>query len=223
MNRLRQITTYGTLALIVGMMLIWGCAPSEQRIREAVQAEVAKLELPQGPQGERGEQGAQGERGERGEQGTQGPQGAQGERGEKGDTGERGPQGERGEKGEAGAQGERGEKGEKGEAGADGEKGERGAPGPQGEPGVEGPPAEIPASLEVEELIIRIPNGGGYIVLSGGEEGYVGSILWYDGSGGISGEIYAGSHQGMLLGSRDSDLKAWTEVCIDKGKFQLCN
>ena len=99
--------------LLAGIIAVIGCSPSpsEEEIRQIVQSEVAKLELPEGERGPLGEAGAQGERGERG---PLGEAGAQGERGERGLRGEAGAQGERGERGEQGPQGEAGPQGERG-------------------------------------------------------------------------------------------------------------
>ena len=201
MNRLRT-ATFGALVLAIGTISILGCAPSETQIRDMVRAEVATLELPQGPQGEQGQQG------------IPGPQGEKGERGERGEQGTPGQQGEQGARGDSGLQGQRGEKGD---------RGERGEKGLRGDMGEEGPPAEIPASLQVEELIVRIPNGGGFLVLSGGKDGYVGKIEWYDGLGTIAGEILAGSLDGMVLATRDGDIESWTNICINEDDIQLCD
>ena len=129
--------------LIAGIFAVVGCSqpPSEEEIRQIVQSEIAKLQLPEGERGPQGGAGSQGERGTQGEAGAQGERGTQGEAGSQGERGpqaEAGPQGERGERGpqaEAGSKGERGSQGPEAEAGPQGERGERG---PQGEAGAQG-------------------------------------------------------------------------------------
>ncbi len=115
--------------LLAGIIAVIGCSPSpsEEEIRQIVQSEVAKLELPEGERGSQGEAGAQGEHGARGPLGEAGAQGARGERGLQGEAGARG---ERGLQSEAGAQGERGEQGPQGEAGPQGERGPQGEAAP---------------------------------------------------------------------------------------------
>ena len=126
------------LVLIAGIFAVVGCSqsPSDEEIRQVVQAEIAKLELPEGERGPQGETGAQGERGPQAEAGAQGERGTQGEAGHQGERGERGPQAEAGSQGERGSQGPeaeagpQGERGPQGEAGAQGERGERGRAAP---------------------------------------------------------------------------------------------
>ena len=152
----------------------------ETQMREAVRAEVAELELPQGPagpqgaQGERGVQGAQGERGAQGTQGERGLQGRQGERGAQGTQGPaglQGPQGEQGSQGTQGPAGLQGPQGEQGLQGTQGPQGERGPAGPRGEQGprgAAGSPAEIPdvfETLSVRELRVLNDEGERAITL----------------------------------------------------------
>ena len=113
------------LTIAAGIFAVVGCSPSpsEEEIRQTVQSEIAKLQLPEGEQGPPGEAGAQGARGESGEAGARGESGEAGARGESGEAGARGESGEagaRGESGEAGARGESGERGPRGEAGPHG-------------------------------------------------------------------------------------------------------
>ena len=135
------------LMLTAVMFAVAGCSQplSEEEIRQIVQSEVAKLELPEGERGPQGEAGPQGERGPQGKAGPQGEQGERGLQGERGPPGEVGPPGERGPQGEAGPQGEQGPQGEpglQGERGPRGEAGPQGESGPQGEPGPQAPERE---------------------------------------------------------------------------------
>ena len=82
--------------------------------------------------------------------------------------------------------------------------------------------AEIPATLEIEELIIRVSEGESYLKLRGGEDGNVGWIGWYNSDDEISGQIFGGSVEGMVLDSVNSDLITWTRVCVDEGHISLC-
>lgn len=130
--------------LLVGLtlLLVAACSPSNAELRQLVQDELARAELPRGEPGVAGPQGAQGEAG---------PQGPAGERGEKGDQGPPGPSGEPGAPGPAGAPGPKGDKGDQGSRGAPGEPGPRGPegksgpPGPQGEAGV----SDFTAAIEL--------------------------------------------------------------------------
>ena len=59
--------------------------------------------------------------------------------------------------------------------------------------------------------------------MNGGQDGYVGTITWYDGLGTIAGEILAGSTDGMVLATRDGDIESWTNICINEDNVQLCD
>ncbi len=226
------------LAIVAAAALaLVSCGPSDEAIREIVRDEVAKVDLPPGPQGPPGPRGDRGESGLRGEIGRLGPTGPEGPQGEAGPQGPRGQAGPKGESGDAGPQGERGLRGERGEAGPPGEAGPQGEPGPRGERGATGPPgeqgppgppgpegsiSEALTSLEVEELIIRVPGGVGYIIVRGGVGNKVADIRWYDSeTDEIVGEIIAGSNIGMRLSARGPDGK-WTDVCIDGGEILVC-
>ena len=77
-------------------------------------------------------------------------------------------------------------------------------------------------SLEVEELIIRVPGGVGYIIVRGGVGNKVADIRWYDAeTDEIVGEIIADSKQGMRLSSKSAEGE-WTDVCIDGGEITVC-
>ena len=223
--------------LVVAALTLVSCGPSNDEIREIVRDEVNRIDIPAGPPGPagpRGDRGATGIRGDIGRLGPEGPPGPQGEAGAQGPAGDPGPKGEpgdagpRGEAGPAGARGEAGPPGEVGPRGEAGPRGLRGEPGPQGEPGPEGPPgpagaiSEVLTSLEVEELIIRVPGGVGYIIVRGGVGNKVADIRWYDSeTDEIVGEIIADSKQGMRLSSKSAEGE-WTDVCIDGGEITVC-
>ena len=197
---------YSTLLLCVFILgMLAACGPSDEELAALVEAEVAKQValVPPAPQGETGPDGAEGPQGP---QGVQGPQGAVGPQGPQGLTGPQGPQGATGPQGRVGPTGPVGVQGPKGETG------------PQG---AAGPPPEIPKRLEVEELVVRGSADGGYLVLRSGAEGRVAVIEWYHSDGTQSGEIFAGSTSGMVLGDRNND-NSWTAVCIVENTYGLC-
>lgn len=124
---------------------------------DALEQELANIELTPGPQGETGTtgpvgpQGPAGSDGATGATGLQGPQGdqgisgndgangAQGEQGIQGEQGPQGPQGDQGIQGEKGDTGEQGPIGPEGLAGADGVNGKDGIDGINGTNGADGP------------------------------------------------------------------------------------
>ena len=221
----------------VAALTLVSCGPSNDEIREIVRDEVNRIDIPAGPPGPagpRGDRGATGIRGDIGRlgpegppgpQGEAGPQGPGGEAGPKGDPGTAGPPGETGPPGARGETGSQGEVGPRGEAGPRGARGETGLPGeqgPEGPPGPEGSFSEVLTSLEVEELIIRVPGGVGYIIIRGGVGNKVADIRWYDAeTDEIVGEIIAGSSRGMKLSSKSAEGE-WTDVCIDGGEITVC-
>ena len=234
---MKPVSALVLASVAVAALALVSCGPSDEEIREIVRNEVNSLELPTGPQGPagpKGERGPTGLRGEIGRLGPEGPQGLQGEVGPQGPTGESGPKGEpggagppgepgpRGEPGAPGPSGDAGPRGEVGPRGARGETGPRGEPGQEGPPGPEGSISEVLTSLEIEELIVRVPGGVGYIVIRGGVGNKVADIRWHDSeTDEIVGEIIAGSSQGMRLSSKGSDGK-WTDVCIDGDEIVVC-
>ena len=82
--------------------------------------------------------------------------------------------------------------------------------------------AEIPASLEVEELTVRVSDDGSYLTIRGGEDGNVAWLAWYNSDGEFVGQIYGGSVNGIVLDTINSDLTTWTRMCIDEGEISLC-
>ena len=202
-------TFAGFVVLVALLMLATvGCAPNDAEIQEMVRAEVAKevakIEVPSGDQGRQGEQGPQGEPGPQGEQGPAGPQGEQGKQGEIG------PRGDRGQPGQVGVQGPAGP------------RGDTGPQGPSGPAGASGGAASIPKVLEVEELIVRMDGGGGYLRLRGGEEGRVALIQWYSGSGTLAAQAFGGSTVGFKIENKNSEAEGWTEHCVDEGVSGIC-
>ena len=199
------------VSLVLLMLAAAGCAPSDAEIQEMVRAEVAKevakIEVLPGEQGPQGKQGPQGEPGPQGEQGSVGPQGEQGKQGEIG------PRGDRGQPGQVGVQGP---------AGSRGDTGPQGPSGPAGPPGASGGAASIPKVLEVEELIVRMDGGGGYLRLRGGEEGRVALIQWYSGSGTLAAQAFGGSTVGFKIENKNSEAEGWTEHCVDEGVSGIC-
>ena len=194
---------YTTLLLFVLILIVSAaCGPSDEKLAALVEAEVGKQValIPPAPQGEAGAEGTQGPQGVQGPQGAVGPQGPQGLTGPQGPQGATGPQGRVGPAGPVGVQGPKGETGPQGAA---------------------GPAPEIPKRLEVEELVVRDPNGGGYLILRPGAEGHVAVIEWYGPDGVQNGEIFAGSTSGMVLGDRNND-NSWTAVCIVENTYGLC-
>ena len=201
------MTRWMVVLLAIGVIVVnTGCAPSAEEIRAMVQAEVqaevAKIVVPPGPQGIEGPQGVEG---------AEGPQGLPGERGEQGSEG---PRGDRGEQGPPGSSGPAGPAGPPGASGA------QGPAGPAGPPGSSGTQVAIPKVLEVERLIVRSKEGGPYLSIVSRDDGRVASIGWHGASGGVNGEIYAGSVRGMVL--RNYDGPDWTRVCIANGSIVLC-
>jgi hypothetical protein len=111
---------------------------------DALEQELANIELTPGPQGETGAQGPQGDTGATGAAGAVGAEGPQGPQGDTGATGAagavgaegpQGPQGDIGATGAAGAVGAEGPQGPQGDTGATGAAGAVGAEGPQGPQG----------------------------------------------------------------------------------------
>lgn len=234
---MKSVSALVIATVAVAALTLVSCGPSDDQIREIVRDEVGRLELPAGPPGPAGLRGDRGPTGTQGESGRPGPEGPQGPQGETGPEGPRGAPGVKGEPGAAGPQGEPGAAGPQGEAGTPGEVGPRGAagpsgargePGPRGDQGPEGPqgPAgslsEVLTSLEVEELIIRVPGGVGYIVIRGGVGNKVADIRWHDSeTDEIVGEIVAGTRQGLKLSSKNAEGE-WTDICIDDGEIVPC-
>ncbi len=135
---------------------------------DALEQELANIELTPGPQGDSGPigpagptgpagadgaTGAQGDKGDTGDKGDQGAKGDTGDKGAKGDTGATGPQGPVGAQGPKGDTGDKGDQGLQGLPGADGKDGADGATGPAGPAGPTG--AEISGRLDP-----CIPTGG---------------------------------------------------------------
>ena len=234
---MKSVNALVLTSVAVAALALVSCGPSDEEIQEIVRNEIDRIELPAGPQGQPGPRGPQGVRGVTGPQGVMGPPGLQGPQGEagpegasgkvgpKGDPGDTGPRGEtglRGPSGDPGPSGGMGPRGEVGPRGARGETGPRGEQGPEGPPGPEGTFREAVSSLEVEELIIRVPGGVGYIIIRGGVGNKVADIRWHDSeTDDIVGEIIAGTSQGMRLSSKGTDGK-WTDVCIDGGEVVAC-
>ena len=193
--------------MVLLMLAVVGCAPSDAEIRgivqEEVAKEVAKIDVPPGPPGEQGPQG---------EVGPQGPAGERGEIGETGPTGPIGPRGDRGAPGQVGVQGP---------AGPRGDRGEQGPPGPAGPTGSTAQ-VEIPDVLEVKELIVRNGHDSGYLRLVAGNEDSTAAIAWYSSDGTFVGQIYAGSVFGLGLENRNRD-DSWTAFCIHEGEVGLCS
>ncbi|MCY4623783.1 MAG: hypothetical protein OXC99_02070 [Chloroflexi bacterium] len=200
-----KLTVTALMLLIV--VAAGACGPSEEELAALVAAEVERQValVPPAPQGDQGEQGPQGP------QGVEGPQGAVGPVGPQGLTGPQGPQGATGPQGRVGPAGPIGLQGPKGDPGA---AGPAGATGPQGT-------AQIPKVLEVEELIVRSDNSGGYLRLEGGTGGTVAAIEWYSSDGSQSATLWGGTVDGMVLSNRNSD-GGWTQYCIDEGIARVC-
>jgi hypothetical protein len=127
---------------------------------DALEQELANIELTPGPQGEQGipgpvgPKGPAGSDGTNGEDGATGAQGPQGPQGETGATGAEGPQGATGPQGLAGVNGIDGTNGTNGIDGIDGADGAVGSQGPQGATGPQGPQGE-PGSLNKSDLYTR--------------------------------------------------------------------
>ena len=80
---------------------------------------------------------------------------------------------------------------------------------------------EIPSVLEVEELIVRSPDGGPWMRLVSGD-GNTGVIEWHDPDlSGPVAYIFAGTTKGMVLLEYNFD-GTWTEMCILQGTIALC-
>ncbi len=114
---------------------------------DALEQELANIELtpgpkgdtgPQGPTGAVGATGPQGPQGDTGATGATGPQGPQGDTGAVGATGPQGPQGDTGAVGATGPQGPKGDTGATGATGPQGPKGDTGAVGATGPQGPQG-------------------------------------------------------------------------------------
>ena len=130
--------------------------------------------------------------------------------------------------GPQGVQGLTGTRGDRGEQGPAGREGPRGVPGPQGERGDAGLPGpggigamEIPAILEVEELIIRSENGEAYMRLLAGTDGRVAKIEWRHGDGRLVSSIAGGSAAGIVLKDVNGD-GSWTSFCIFADEAGIC-
>ena len=201
------------LATVVALsaLLLVACGPSSAEIDQRIAAAVAeaearmevkvdavtKMEGPLGPQGDVGPEGPQGQPGPTGPQGQQGPQGEIGPRGDRGPAGQVGTQGAQGPRGDTGAQG---------------------PPGPQGPAGSAGGSANIPSTLEVEEL--RVCGAGGCIYITSGTDEFVPTIRWLS-DGTIVSVISGGSVDGLVLS--ESNLQGgWTQFCIDEGVAGIC-
>ncbi len=234
---MKSVSALVPVIVAVAALTLVSCGPSDAEIREIVREEVSSIEVPAGPPGPagpRGDRGPTGVRGDIGRLGPAGPPGPEGEAGPQGPTGRAGPKGDAGDAGppgETGPQGARGETGPPGEVGPPGEAGPRGARGETGPPGEQGPEgpqgpvgslSEVLTSLEVEELIIRVPGGVGYIVIRGGVGNKVADIRWHDSeTDDIVGEIVAGTRQGLKLSSKNA-AGEWTDICIDGGEVTVC-
>ena len=202
-----RVLTAVSVFLLLGLLLV-ACGPSQDEIDQRIAAAVAAAEartdakietisLTPGPQGERGEQGI------RGRSGLQGP------RGETGPAGASGPRGPMGFKGEVGIQGFAGPPGPQGEPGP------QGPPGAQGPPGRDGSAASIPKVLEVEKLIVRDSQGGGYLVLEPGAEGNVAAIEWRDSDGSLTAFLFGGTNNGFIV------YDDGTAYCFDNGRMTV--
>ena len=200
----------GIAALMLMLVVAFaaaGCGPSQEEIDQTVAAAVAEAEgrmdaklqiisLTPGPQGEQGIQG------------VEGPQGPQGEPGEAGPAGPSGPRGPMGFKGDFG------EQGFTGLPGPQGEPGPQGPPGPQGAPGRDGSSVSIPKVLEVEKLVVRKPDAGGYLVLEPGEEGKVATISWHSSNGTRWSVLLGGTNDGFVI------INDLTSYCFDGGVME---
>ena len=201
------------VVVAVGLIVAgFGCGPSDEAIqdmvRQEVERQVAEIEVPPGAQGPQGEPGPAGPRGD------VGTQGREGQRGEPGISGREGPRGD---------QGLPGREGPPGVPGAAGSQGERGDIGPMGPVGQAGRPAEIPKALELEELIVRIKDGGGYLKIVGGEEGRLAKIMWIDNRNGLTTtQMLGGSVDGLVLSESNGSGGGWTEFCIQDETAELC-
>jgi hypothetical protein len=107
----------------------------------------------QGVQGKLGDTGAQGVQGKLGDTGAQGDQGKIGETGAQGVQGKLGGQGVQGKLGDTGATGATGATGDQGVQGKIGETGAQGPTGPQGE---QGDPADPPAGIGLDRILLAV-------------------------------------------------------------------
>ena len=102
-------------------------------------------------------------------------------------------------------------------AGPPGAPGAAGPPGPQGEPGAS---ADIPPSLEVEELIVR-QDRGGYLVIRGGPKTGLADIAWYNAAGVYVGSFVVGTRYGAILSTINTD-RTWMDLCVQDGLVAPC-
>ncbi len=161
---IRYITTFVSVALVSGLMLLTSAASGapEKEARAGIpnargiytgcyRPETGDVRLIPGWKGclagerrvvwsRRGPRGPFGPEGPPGEPGAAGLQGAQGPTGDQGTGGAQGPQGPAGIPGPAGAQGPAGPQGPQGDPGSQGLIGPQGLQGPQGDPGPQGAP-----------------------------------------------------------------------------------
>ena len=105
---------------------------------DALEQELANIELTPGPQGEPGPAGPQGPAGNDGAPGTDGLPGVPGANGEDGAPGTPGAKGDKGDPGPAGADGKDGADGATGPQGPKGDQGIPGVPGTNGTNGIDG-------------------------------------------------------------------------------------
>ena len=60
------------------------------------------------------------------------------------------------------------------------------------------------------------------MTLAGGDEGRTAYIVWFNHAGEFVGQILAGSINGLVLSTRNSDAQGWTEICINEEQILLC-
>ena len=202
---------FGVCMLLVGLALAstLGCGPNEEEIdrmvSEAAATAVAEAGIDEKIQAEVVTEVSKIEV-------PPGPQGPEGPQGEPGSSGRQGPRGD---------QGPVGREGPRGDTGPQGERGDTGSPGAMGPPGPPGAAVTIPNILEVQELVVSRPGGGGSIRIVSGEEGQVAAIEWIDSDGFLTSNIFGGSTSGLVLGE-DNDDGTWTNVCIVEEDIELC-
>ncbi len=194
------IAVIAVIGLAVGLLVF--LRDVEGMVRAEVEAQVAGLAIPPGPPGPPGSQGPQGPDGRdgRGEPGPAGPEGASGV-----DTETRAYVDDQVRQIERELVNLR-------------VKTETDI---QALRGVPIRRVEIPAVLEVEELIVRSPDSGPWMRLVSGE-GNTGVIEWHNSAAsGPVAYIFAGATSGMAFLQFNFD-GTWTEICIRDGEIGLC-
>ena len=140
-------------------------ADGDQAVVDALNAEIAAIELVAGPQGPAGPAGASGSG-----SGVAGPAGADGADGTNGSDGAQGEQGAQGTQGPAGPQGIPGANGADGDDGDDGDDGLTGPTGAQGPQGQQGP-AGTSTTTTIDPADSYVPSRSA-AVRSGGERSF---------------------------------------------------